>query len=445
MADPSLEVCPDFAGDLYAAIRTDLVNATGTTHEAVAERLRDAWTTGHEARILEWNRQREEEAQAEAEIEQARAVREEEERIAREAEAEKDRFDAEKKKPKMNGFNATVTVGDAIAPRPSQYAIQKLNNFEYVELWYFSPDGCKEAMKTSRSIADDTFSLAKLDDQLTIRPASAFKASRSALPDHELPFSIFLRAKNLFLMQANAAKWPQTHLDALALFFWHLENHSIRNNSELGDLVILHYASRVRLDWHDRLKRDEGFNIGIINESLLRSINEEIWDRVRSRTLTASNNAEQTSAQQQHRKTSYRDSSDPKRRPSRSRSPSQTDNHKKADGFPTPDKGKNREQRNKGFSRGAGSRGRSACAICLGHFAHNIQQCDSSNLWDKTTPAHSCRTQDGRIISTNGLPLCYRWQRPGGCTAENHDSAHICSGCGKKDHGAQTCPRGEKA
>jgi hypothetical protein len=285
MADPSFEVCPDFAGDLFEGIRNDLVNATGTTHQAVADRLREAWEVGHETRVRDWNRQRDEAAQEEAEIERARVAREEEERTAKEAEAEKERLELEKKKPKMNSFNATVTVGDAIAPRPSQYAIQKLNSFEYVELWYFSPDGCKEAMKTSRSIADDTFSLAKLDDQLTIRPSSAFKASRSAIPDHELSFSVFLRAKNLFLTQANSAKWPQTHLDALALFFWHLENHSIRNTSELGDLVILHYASRVRLDWHDRLKRDEGFNIGIINKTLLRSINEEIWDRVRSRTL----------------------------------------------------------------------------------------------------------------------------------------------------------------
>jgi hypothetical protein len=151
----------------------------------------------------------------------------------------------------MNGFNATASVGDSITPHPSQYAIQKLNNFEYVEIWYFSPEGCKEAMKTSRSIMDDTFSLTKLDDHLTIRPSSAFKASKSALPDHKLMFSMFLRAKNLFLTHTNTAKWPQTHLDALALFLWHLENHAIWNNSEIGDMVILHYASHVRLNWHD--------------------------------------------------------------------------------------------------------------------------------------------------------------------------------------------------
>jgi hypothetical protein len=141
MADPSLEVCPDFARDLYTAIRLDLVNMTDTTHQAVAERLKDAWTAGHELRVLEWNCQREEEAQAEAEVERACAAHEEEEHRAKEAEAEKERLESERKKPKMNGFSV-----NAIAPRPSQYAIQKLNNFEYVELWYFSPDGCKEAM-----------------------------------------------------------------------------------------------------------------------------------------------------------------------------------------------------------------------------------------------------------------------------------------------------------
>ncbi|KAG0694062.1 hypothetical protein DFH29DRAFT_880972 [Suillus ampliporus] len=137
----------------------------------------------------------------------------------------------------------------------------------------------------SRSIAEDALSFTRIDNQLTIRPASAFKASKSALADHELPFATFLCAKNLFLVQITKANWPKLHIDALTLFFWHLENHSIRNNSDIGDMVVLNYASHVCQDWHDRLKRDEGFNIGNINETLLHSINEELWDKVRSRTL----------------------------------------------------------------------------------------------------------------------------------------------------------------
>lgn len=284
MVDPTTETCPEFAGALYAGIRTDLIAATGQTEQEVIDRLVDTWNAGHEERVLAWEQQQENEALAVANAERARVAQEEAEHALQEAEVQRERAEAEKKKPKMNGFKEASTVGDFLAPRPSQYAVQKLTNFEYVELWYFSPDGCKEALKTSRSIADD-YGLTKVDDQLTIRPASAFKASKAALADHDLPFSVFLRAKNMFLVQISQAKWPQTHIDALSLFYWRLENHAVRNHSDIGDMVILNYASRVRHDWHDCLKRDEGFNIGNLNETLLRTISEELWDKVRSRTL----------------------------------------------------------------------------------------------------------------------------------------------------------------
>ncbi|KAG2098718.1 uncharacterized protein F5147DRAFT_582938 [Suillus discolor] len=284
VADPTLEVMPDFAGVLYNSIREDLAAATNQTKEQVAARLERAWRDGNNVRVAEWNQHHDEEAQAAADAERARAAQEEAERMQHETEAEKERLEAEKKKPKMNGFDEASSVGDFLNPHPMQYAIQKLTNFEYIELWYFSPDGCKDALRSSRSIAENDLSIVRVDDQLALRPSSAFKASKAVIADHELPFSIFLWAKNLFLVQISKAKWPQSHIDALSLFFWHLENHSIWNNSDIGDLVILTYTSRVRQDWHDRLKWDEGFNIGNINENLLRTINEELWDKVRSRT-----------------------------------------------------------------------------------------------------------------------------------------------------------------
>jgi hypothetical protein len=47
MADPSLEVCPDFAGDLYASICEDLIAATGAGAQEVVDRLVGTWTEGH--------------------------------------------------------------------------------------------------------------------------------------------------------------------------------------------------------------------------------------------------------------------------------------------------------------------------------------------------------------------------------------------------------------
>ncbi|KAG1778121.1 hypothetical protein EV702DRAFT_968650 [Suillus placidus] len=97
-----------------------------------------------------------------------------------------------------------------------------------------------------------------------------------------------------------------------------------------------------------------------------------------------------------------------------------------------------------GFSHSAGSRGRSACAICLGCFIHDIHHCNSNNLWDRSS-SHCCQAQDGHIVNPQGLPLCYKWQCTQSCAAPNHEAFHGCSGCGSKDHGAQKCSRGEKA
>ena len=285
MADPSNEVCPNFHDHFFEAIREQLVQASGDTEEEVIHRLVRSWTLDHDRRVEAWNEEQAAIARTEAEALQAQRLQEEETRRLQEAEAEKERLDAEKKKPKMNGFDNALPVSDTIIPRPAQYAIQKINNFDYVELWYFSPEGCKDASRNPQSIAEDAFGLTKVDDAIALRPLSAFKASRSALADHELSFPSFLRAKNSLLTHISKANWPQTHVDALSLFFWHLENHQIRNNSNIGDLAILHYASRVRQDWHDSLKREQGFNIGIINEILLHSISEELWDKLRSRLL----------------------------------------------------------------------------------------------------------------------------------------------------------------
>ncbi|KAG2034953.1 hypothetical protein BDR03DRAFT_817940, partial [Suillus americanus] len=205
--DPSTEVRPDFAGDLYAEIRADLITATGRTEQEVVDCLIETWDAGHQECVHDWTELQEAEALAAAEANRALCAQEDEERIQRETEAEKERAEADKKKPKMNGFDESTAVGDFLSPCPAQYAIQKLTNYKFVELWYFSLDGCREALKSSRSIAENDLGLTRIDDQLTIRPASAFKGSKAALADHELPFSTFLRAKNLYLVQISKAKW----------------------------------------------------------------------------------------------------------------------------------------------------------------------------------------------------------------------------------------------
>ncbi|KAG2078361.1 hypothetical protein BDR04DRAFT_998940, partial [Suillus decipiens] len=65
----------------------------------------------------------------------------EQEKQIHKQEAENEHWEAEKKKPKINDFMVGTSVSDTLTPCLSQYAIHKLKSFEYVELWYLSPDG----------------------------------------------------------------------------------------------------------------------------------------------------------------------------------------------------------------------------------------------------------------------------------------------------------------
>ncbi|KAG1818067.1 uncharacterized protein BJ212DRAFT_1498984 [Suillus subaureus] len=192
VVDPSLEVVPDFTSNLYAGICVDLTGATNQTEEQVIEHLTQTWNADHDARVADWNQNQEPEAQALAAAERVHAAQQDAEHIQCETEAEKEQVEAEKKKLKMNGFDKTSTIGDFLAPCPAQYTIQKLTNFEYVELWYFSLDRCKDTLKMLHSTADNNLSLTRMDNQLMLCPMSAFKASKSVLADHELMFLTFL-------------------------------------------------------------------------------------------------------------------------------------------------------------------------------------------------------------------------------------------------------------
>ena len=97
------------------------------------------------------------------------------------------------------------------------------------------------------------------------------------------------------------------------------------------------------------------------------------------------------------------------------------------------------------FQSGAAGNGAlSACTICLGRHPHDIFNCASATLWDGS-PVRCQKNSQGRLVNPAGSILCSDWQRPNGCSSSTHDSRHECSGCGKPSHGAQSCPRAQKA
>ncbi|KAG6376778.1 hypothetical protein JVT61DRAFT_1802 [Boletus reticuloceps] len=185
--------------------------------------------------------------------------------------------DAEKKKTKIGDFNEGQGPPDVIRQRPAQYTLQRISSFEFVELWYFTPMGCRDASVNLRSNADDAFGITNTNDVLTFRPIASVKASKNAIPDDALSFSDFMQAHISFLEHVKQAEWPEKHVKSLALFFWCLETHSKQEDFH-GDQTILNYTATVRRQWHDKLKANNGraFNISVINESLMNSIHLKV-------------------------------------------------------------------------------------------------------------------------------------------------------------------------
>ncbi|KAF8885493.1 hypothetical protein BD779DRAFT_1423642, partial [Infundibulicybe gibba] len=286
--DPIPDVCPDFLSDAYLAVRTAFAAAQGFTPEAVAATLSAAWEAAHLTQVTAWEAQclADHEAEHERQEEEDENTRRIALQEAREEAAEKKA--REKKKPKLAPFADDVAIPDEVQLRPSQFALHKLEAFEYVELWYFTKDGCQEARRSQRAVANDAYGITTdgPGDLMALKPVASFKASARAIPDEDLTWRQMSTGKNCLLASMDRVGWPQRHLLSLALFFHKLDCSPWRDRKN-GDRILLLYQARARQDWHEALRATDGdaFNISLINEAVIRTISDEIWDDRRANAM----------------------------------------------------------------------------------------------------------------------------------------------------------------
>ena len=277
--DPHLDIMPEHAGAPYDILRNALVQ-NGMTVEQAVQALNDAWTQNHDARIQAWDQQVADDAAA------AALAQQQPEEQAPQDPPQQDDAEAgeEKKKPKMKDFDDASTVGNYIAPRPAQYALRRIEDFEFVELWYFTPEGCTDATHLQLTQHDDTFGITKVDDMVTLKSISSLKVSKNVIPDADLTFRQVSMAKNAFIPLMTKYQWSDKAINAFAQLFTQLELHPLRQR-EFGERALIVYQARVRREWHDQMKLGTAFNIGILNEDLLQGIYKELLDQAQLRSL----------------------------------------------------------------------------------------------------------------------------------------------------------------
>ena len=288
--DPTRAVCPNFEHAEWDFCRQPMIEAHMGDHpltlEEAAQRMKDAWTRVNDLKVAAWNAQREQDR--EEQEGRDRLVQEEEDarRDQQQREAEEQRREVERKKPKIGEFNEDREVCEWIEPRPAQYALNKINNLEYVELDYFTIKGCREATTdTNKSISQDTLAFTQVEGNIAIRPLAAIRPSKHIRNDHDLNWEEMMDAKNTMLnYMALSGVWPEAHAKSVAYLFYALDTHP-RKAQPNGKQALVTYQSRVRREWFDALKRGDGFNIGKIRESLLVRIAEEIDKEIQDRNM----------------------------------------------------------------------------------------------------------------------------------------------------------------
>src|SRR5271156_4993890 len=280
--DPHLEAMPDHAGPHYQVLREALVQ-NGMPVEQAVQALDNSWTMNHDARILAWNQQvADDAAAAQQQVPQQQMLEDPVPQAQPTPEVDGD--DAEKKKPKMKDFDDATTVGNYIAPRPAQYALRRIEDFDYVELWYLTTEGCSDATQHQLTQHDDAFGLAKVDNMVTLKSFSSIRASKNVIPDAELSFRQMPMAKNALIPLMAKYQWSEKAITAFTQLFTQLELHPLRQR-EFGERALISYQAKVRREWHDQLKLGSVFNIGVINENLLQSTYRELLDQAQLLSL----------------------------------------------------------------------------------------------------------------------------------------------------------------
>jgi hypothetical protein len=288
MRNPHLMDCPDFSGDAFAILVESMVGPDRTREQAI-EGLKTAWHAQNLRSRELWDAQLLADQIRQNEPNVQNAALEEQPQLANDA------TDV-RKKPKLGAFAATASIGNEISLKPSTFAINKLREMKYIELYCFSPAGCRDHANQRLSTADEAFGFTygisadgSASNSLTLKPVSALAHPRKITPDEDLTWEQVRDAKACYLSHVMEAGWDRTHVDALVSFFINLDNHSYNDTPE-GKQALVWYQAHAREEWHRKLGTTESFNLAILNGTLLADFKKKANDQSMQNNVTQVSN-----------------------------------------------------------------------------------------------------------------------------------------------------------
>ncbi|KAG1855163.1 hypothetical protein DFJ58DRAFT_913899 [Suillus subalutaceus] len=267
--NPNLNICPDYASEVFDNIRAQLVNENTTEIQAM-QLLRNIWEANNNAVKDE---EREEQRQ--------RLDKEEQERLNQERIDEEEVARKEERKKNKHKFIPILEAGipDDPANTPCSYALKKLDKGDYVELWYFTNDGLDEA-NLKKTVDDDTMILSTLaNGSMAWVSSASTRSARAVVNDENLPFEEFCQACPRFLKAVEEVDWPEDRVQMMARFWMNIQVHEFRAlRDPLAQKALLVYQAEQRRSWHAAAKSSVGpYNISIVNEKVLKATRDRVY------------------------------------------------------------------------------------------------------------------------------------------------------------------------
>ena len=245
---------PQFMGEQYAQQRQRIIDRFQCSEEEAADRLKTTWDNAFQALFLP-------EPPQNPPPSPPHSTREDQAMAS--------------KKTAPRDFDVDAAIPDRIPNSPSEFAIGKLENLEYVELWYFTTEGRREASISFPTTHNNSVGLLETELGLSLQlPSKSSRPSKNVIIDENLTWVQVMEARHSFVAAVDHAGWPEKHVQALGIFYVNLE--SLKMDGYDPKPLIL-YQAVARRNWHRTLKgKGNSFNISIINESLLFELKNQI-------------------------------------------------------------------------------------------------------------------------------------------------------------------------
>ncbi|KAG6879151.1 hypothetical protein C0992_004825 [Termitomyces sp. T32_za158] len=292
--NPNEAVCPDFAAEDFATARNALIG-DNIDEAAAVNILASAWRANNALDKERWERQRQE--RAEEQRLRERRQREEQEQQAEARQAEEEAVRKEEQRKHKTKYTLLTR-----APPPSTppeilppYATARLQKGQYVELWYFTNEGLDYALRSSSTVDENAIvQTVDKDRNATWVSAAASRSSKSVIDDRDLSWEQLLIATPRFLDAIQAAQWTEQRQEMMTDLFTRLQAHPLRASKDpLDRVALLRYLSEQRRLWHQAIDAGTGaWDIGILNEHLLRGATDAVQKERRDREEVERNRAD---------------------------------------------------------------------------------------------------------------------------------------------------------